>query len=203
MWDYLNIDLRNRDFYLTDLSRGMVEDTKKRLNNVDMNYMVVDCEQIPFKDQFFDCIIANHMLFYLKNRDHGLQEIKRVLKTNGTFYCTTYSQKHMKELNNLVQEYDPRIKLSNLNLYEQFGLENGHEILSDYFNRVEMKVYQDELIVNEVNPLVNYVLSCHGNQNEIIGKNVEQFKTFIENKMKITGSIKITKEACLFICNNL
>ena len=68
MWDYLNIDLRNRDFYLTDLSRGMVEDTKKRLNNVDMNYMVVDCEQIPFKDQFFDCIIANHMLFYLKNR---------------------------------------------------------------------------------------------------------------------------------------
>lgn len=203
MWDYLNIDLRNRDFYLTDLSRGMVEDTKKRLNNVDMNYMVVDCEQIPFKDQFFDCIIANHMLFYLKNRDHGLQEIKRVLKTNGTFYCTTYSQKHMKELNNLVQEYDPRIKLSNLNLYEQFGLENGHEILSDYFNHVEMKVYQDELIVNEVNPLVNYVLSCHGNQNEIIGKNVEQFKTFIENKMKITGSIKITKEACLFICNNL
>ena len=109
----------------------------------------------------------------------------------------------MKELNNLVQEYDPRIKLSNLNLYEQFGLENGHEILSDYFNHVEMKVYQDELIVNEVNPLVNYVLSCHGNQNEIIGKNVEQFKTFIENKMKITGSIKITKEACLFICNNL
>ncbi len=202
MWDYLDIDLRNRDFYLTDFSKGMVEDTKKRLNNMDINYMVVDCEQIPFKDNFFDCVIANHMLFYLKDIKEGLKEIRRVLHKNGIFYCTTYSKKHMKELNDLVKEYDSRIHLSNHNLYENFGLENGQMMLSPYFKHIEMQIYEDKLVVNEVNPLVNYVLSCHGNQNEIIGKDIEKFRKFIENKMEKTGSITITKEACLFICNN-
>ena len=37
-------------------------------------------------------------------------EIKRVLKPGGTFICSTYSSRHMKEISELVKGFDDRIK---------------------------------------------------------------------------------------------
>lgn len=201
LWDQLTFDLRNREIYLTDISKGMVEDTKKNLNNTNFSYLTVDCMQVPFKDQFFDTVIANHMLFYLKDIHKGLNEIQRVLSLQGDFYCTTYSAQHMRELTELVQQFDSRIKLSNNYLYENFGLENGKNILEKYFYEVKLYKYKDQLIVDEALPLINYILSCHGNQNEIIGKRTEEFKKFVEEKVNKKTPFVITKDAGMFICH--
>ncbi len=201
IWNQLTFDLRNRDIYLTDISKGMVEDTKKNLDNSNFSYLTVDCNQIPFKDHFFDAVMANHMLFYLKDIDNGLNEITRVLNNEGDFYCTTYSAKHMKELTELVQQFDERIKLSNHSLYENFGLENGRRILEKYFQEIELDVYHDQLVVDDAVPLINYIVSCHGNQNEIIGKRTSEFKEFIEKKVNKESPFIITKESGIFICH--
>lgn len=201
LWDQLSFDLRHREIYLSDLSKGMVEDTKKKLNNSNFSYLVIDCHQIPFKNDFFDAIVANHMLFYLKDLDQGLNEIHRVIDKNGSFYCTTYSSKHMQELTRLVQQFDPNIKLSNQSLYENFGLENGKHILEEYFEEVEVRIFNDRLIVDEAMSLINYVLSCHGNQNEIIGKRLNEFKNYVNEKVNKDTPFIITKEACMFICH--
>lgn len=47
---------------------------------------MIDCRQIPKEDHSFDKVIANHVLFYLDDRQQVFNEIKRVLKQNGTFY---------------------------------------------------------------------------------------------------------------------
>lgn len=77
-------NLRNREIFLSDCSHGMVEDAKKLLGN-DYNYLVLDCHSIPFKSDFFDTVIANHVLFYLYDLNLGLEEIARVLKDYGVF----------------------------------------------------------------------------------------------------------------------
>lgn len=199
LWQYNSYNLRNREIFLSDISNGMLEKAKQNLGN-DYNYLNIDCQNIPFKNNYFDTIIANHVIFYLKNPHLGLSEIARVLKKSGTFYCSTYSKNHMKEISDIVKNFDERINLSSISLAEHFGLENGKEILSNYFSFVDIKKYEDELIINESQPLIDYILSCHGNQNEYLLNCLKDFKFYIDNLIKQSNGIKITKDAGLFIC---
>lgn len=202
LWENNTINLRNRDIYLSDISSGMVEELRKKLNNSkDFSCLVIDCQQIPFKDNYFDAIIANHMLFYLNDLNKGLSEINRVLSNKGLFYCSTYGKNHMHEITTLVKEFDSRVELSDEVLYEKFGLDNGKAILNQYFKKVELKKYEDCLLVNEAEPLVQYILSCHGNQNEYLSERYKEFLDFVEEKIRMNGVIKITKDAGIFICS--
>lgn len=199
LWQENQIDLRNREIFLSDISEGMVEEVRNKLGS-DFNCIVVNVEKIPFKDAYFDMIIANHVLFYLNDLNQGLKEIDRVLKPNGVFYCSTYGKEHMKEINEIVQNFDSRINLSNHSLYNIFGLENGEEILKHYFSNVERMDYQDSLEITESKPLIDYIMSCHGNQNEILGPRLSEFKEYIEELLQKDGKIVVTKQAGLFVC---
>ena len=199
LWQENKIDLRNREIFLSDISEGMVEEVRNKLGS-DFNCIVADAEKIPFKDTYFDSIIANHVLFYLNDLNQGLNEISRVLKTNGMLYCSTYGSKHMKEITDIVQSFDSRINLSNHSLYDVFGLENGEDILKKYFTSVQRMDYQDSLEITESKPLIDYIMSCHGNQNEILGPRLNEFKEYIEELLQKDGKIVVTKQAGLFVC---
>lgn len=199
LWQYNPYNLRNREIFLSDISSGMLEEAKHNLGN-EYNYLNFDCQNIPFKNNYFDTIIANHVIFYLKNPKQCLLEITRVLKNSGIFYCSTYSKNHMKEINDIVRGFDKRINLSTISLAEQFGLENGKEILSNYFSFVDIHKYDDALIINQSEPLIDYILSCHGNQNEYLINHLKEFKYYIDNLIKQSNGIKITKDSGLFIC---
>ncbi len=195
LWKNNTLNLRNREFFLSDSSEGMVSEVRKKYGSA-FNCIVADCEKIPFKDTYFDCVIANHVLFYLQNLHQGIAEICRVLKPDGVLYCSTYGSNHMKEITALVQAFDSKVTLSQTNLYDVFGLENGKGILNPYFSSIEVSYYPDELIVDEAQPLVDYIMSCHGNQSEIIGPRLIEFKEFIQKQLPL----HITKEAGVFIC---
>ena len=196
-------ELKGKTIYLTDISAGMVEDIQKRMAesvHASFLYQVVDCQNIPFENNMFQAVLANHVLFYAKNMEQAVSEIRRVLSPEGVFFCTTYGKEHMREVTELVHEFDSRIQLSEIALYEIFGLENGEEILKKEFDSVELKLYEDELIIDEVEPLLDYILSCHGNQSEILSARQLAFKEFLQKKMNEKGTIHIRKKAGLFIC---
>ena len=199
LWQENKINLRNREIFLSDISEGMVEEVRNKLGS-DFNCIVTDAEKIPFKDAYFDSIIANHVLFYLNDLNQGLKEINRVLKPNGVLYCSTYGSRHMKEITDIVQSFDSRINLSNHSLYDVFGLENGESILKEYFTSVQRMDYQDSLEITESKPLIDYIMSCHGNQNEILGPRLNEFKEYIEELLQKDGKIVVTKQAGLFLC---
>ena len=199
LWQENRIDLRNREIFLSDISEGMVEEVRNKLGT-DFNCIVADAEKIPFKDEYFDSIIANHVLFYLNDLNLGLKEISRVLKPDGILYCSTYGKNHMKEITEIVQNFDSSINLSNHSLYDIFGLENGEDILSNYFSNIQRMDYQDSLEITESKPLIDYIMSCHGNQNEILGPRLNEFKEYIEELLKNNGKIIVTKQAGLFVC---
>lgn len=199
LWQENRIDLRNREIFLSDISEGMVEEVRNKLGS-DFNCIVADAEKIPFKDKYFDSVIANHVLFYLNDLNLGLKEISRVLKPNGILYCSTYGKNHMKEITEIVQNFDSRINLSNHSLYDIFGLENGESILKEYFFNIQRMDYKDSLEITESKPLIDYIMSCHGNQNEILGPRLNEFKEYIEELLENNGKIVVTKQAGLFIC---
>lgn len=197
LWQENKMDLRNREIFLSDISDGMIDEVRNKLGS-DFNCIVANAEKIPFKDAYFDAILANHVLFYLNDLNLGLKEISRVLKCDGIFYCSTYGKEHMKEITEIVQNFDARINLSNHSLYDIFGLENGEAILKHYFSNVERMDYQDSLEITESKPLIDYIMSCHGNQNEILGPILFEFKEYIESILKSEGKIIVTKQAGMF-----
>lgn len=47
------------------------------------------------------------------------------------------------------------------------GLENGENLLAPYFPEIQMRRYEDAIEIAEAEPLISYILSCHGNQNQL------------------------------------
>ncbi len=201
LWkENLHVLPENIHITLTDISEGMLRDARESIGkDTRFSYAKVDCHHIPYEDSTFDIVIANHVLFYFEDVDAVIEECKRVLSPNGTFSCSTYSSEHMKEITDLVQEFHEDIVLSNECLYEVFGLENGKEILQRHFKEVEMRKYEDRIEVNEAEPLIAYILSCHGNQNHILLDRYREFKQFVEEKVE--KGFTITKDAGIFLCS--
>ena len=82
-------------------------------------------------------------------------------------------------------------------LYERFGLENGGEMLSEVFPEVGMVRYEDEIRLNKPELLLEYILSCHGNQNQFLLDKYKEFKNFVTEKTRY--GFVITKDAGIFI----
>ena len=212
---------------LNDISEGMLRDTRREIHLLEQqrltaskaehastsgnstNSMIVtddmrftfeafDCHTIPYADNSFDLVIANHVLFYCNDLNAVLEEVRRVLKPDGHFVCSTYGASHMQEITHLVQDFNPQITLSADHLYERFGLENGASLLAPYFSSIDMKCYEDGLFVTESEPLIEYILSCHGNQNQYILDRYKDFHAFVSRKTK--KGFSITKNAGIFVC---
>ena len=190
---------KNVTIVLSDISEGILADARKTIgDHPQFQYSVFNAQKIPFADNTFDLVIANHMLFYCDNIPKALQEVRRVLKSGATFTCSTYSQKHMHEITDLVQNYNANIVLSSTNLYERFGLDNGRQILQPYFKDISCHKYQDAIELSDSMPIISYILSCHGNQNSILLDHYQDFKQYVEKQVK--DGFHITKDAGFFSC---
>ena len=197
LWKGLNIP-EKISLTLTDISEGMIRDVRKVFGE-DRKYLRLlscDCQAVPFEDNTFDLVVANHVLFYCRDVEKACREIYRVLKPGGRVIAATYGKHHMEEINRLVLGFDERIVLSSQCLYERFGKENGGSILEKMFKEVRWEEYEDSLCVNEPEPLISYILSCHGNQNEYIIDCYNEFKDYVKKKMQ--PFFYITKEAGIF-----
>ena len=187
------------EIILSDISEGMIRDVRREQSVQDdrFSFAAFDCHAIPYEDASFDLVIANHVLFYCKDVDRVCSEVGRVLKPGGRFVCGTYGVAHMQEVSRLVTQFDDRITLSGENLYEHFGKENGAQALAPYFAEVDWQQYEDALIVTQAEPLIEYVLSCHGNQNQYILEKYNKFRKYVEGQIR--NGYTITKDAGIFI----
>lgn len=141
---------------LSDFSEGMVETTKGNIGNYDnVEYKVLDIQEIPYENETFDIVIANMMLYHVPDIDKGLAEVRRVLKKGGHFYCATYGEHGIIEyLSKILSAYGVED-----NINKNFTLQNGCEILSKVFSKVEKLEYIDSLAVTNVDDMVEYIYS--------------------------------------------
>ena len=186
---------------LSDISEGMLRDARRAVGTEDgrFSFRVFDCSRIPYEDGAFDLVIANHVLFYCDDIQGVCREVRRVLKRRRALHLQYLRQQAYAGGERLVQEFDERIALSADKLYEKFGKENGTGILEQVFPRAAWKQYEDALVVTEPEPLISYVLSCHGNQGQYIGEKYSDFRAFVKKKTG-AGGFRITKDAGIFVC---
>lgn len=184
---------------LSDKSEGMLKDARRALGEDSrFSYKKFDCGKIPYEEEMFDLVIADHVLFYCEDIPQVLAECRRVLKNGGRFLCSTYGKQHMREITDLVQQFHKEIVLSAEVLYERFGLENGENLLAPYFSEIQMRRYEDAIEIAEAEPLISYILSCHGNQNQLLLNQYKEFREFVS--ARVADGFHITKDAGIFLC---
>ncbi len=138
---------------LTDFSEGMLTEAQHNLANVShpFTFAVADVQAIPYPDDSFDMVIANHMLYHAPDIPAALAEIHRVLKTGGRFYASTLAGDYMREF----EQFLPRRRPAHLS----FNLDNGADLLAEQFEHVTLHRYDNILVVTEAEPLIAYVVS--------------------------------------------
>jgi ubiquinone/menaquinone biosynthesis C-methylase UbiE len=191
------------DIILSDLSAGMVAQACSNLKDCPSfrQFAVIDVQFIPFPNECFDIVIANHMLYHLPNMGVALSEIKRVLTPGGRFYTSTIGQNHLKELSDLVIKFDPQLAAWGSISADSFTLENGSTAMEDNFSEVSLYRYIDSLVVKEVNPLVDYILS---GRIEVETAQRLELENFVEQALQENGGkFRITKDSGVFEANNM
>jgi ubiquinone/menaquinone biosynthesis C-methylase UbiE len=180
---------------LSDFSAGMIQQAQQNLSSPrQFRFEIVNAQAIPFADARFDAVIANHMLYHVPDKPQALSEIRRVLKPDGRFYASTVGERHLCELLDLRTRFDAQF-VADISS-ESFTLENGLAQIAQWFDKVHLYRYEDALVITEVAPLVEYILSTWSQSTH--AQRIALTK-FVEREMELCGgTLHITKDSGLF-----
>jgi SAM-dependent methyltransferase len=185
---------------LSDFSAGMLEQAQQNLGHSDQRFTfeMIDAQSIPFEDESFDAVIANHMVYHVPDRARALSEMRRVLRPGGDLYATTVGAKHMCELPELIAKFDPELALKHIGGTNEFTLESGPAQLAEWFGEVTLRRYEDALHITEAAPLVDYAMSSRWFRVDT-GRR-EEFAEFVERELALNGGvIRITKDSGMLV----
>ena len=124
-----------------------------------------DALRLPYADDAFDVVMANHALYHVADVDSCLREIKRVLKPDGRLLASTDSLQTTPELQVLIRRAvillsDNGAKVQPLCLpCDSFALENGTRILARHFYAVVRHDLPGILAFDAVDPALEYLES--------------------------------------------
>ena len=180
---------------LSDLSPGMLDAAWRNLvvTGRAFKFEEIDAQSIPYEDETFDAVIANHMLYHIPDRPKAMEEIKRVLKPGGRLIATTVGKNHLKDLAVWFRQVNDAFVLFG----NPFTLENGLEQLKLFFSQVTISRYPDELHVTEVEPILAFIRSSMY-ATEVSEEKLAKLQVDLEQELKEKGEIFISKDSGLF-----
>jgi ubiquinone/menaquinone biosynthesis C-methylase UbiE len=182
---------------LSDLSSGMLDAAWRNLvvTGRAFKFEEIDAQSIPYEDETFDAVIANHMLYHVPDRLKAIAEIKRVLMPNGRLIATTIGKNHLKEITNWIRQVNSGTDF--VSFGSPFTLENGLDQLQPFFSQVTLSRYSDSLQVTEVKPIIAFILST-SHAAEISDEKLAKLQVDLEKELKEKGRIFISKDSGLF-----
>jgi len=157
-----------------DISKGGVSQCWDKYSKGNLHFVLGDGTNLPFKHSSFDVVMSFQVIEHIEPKfvlDY-LAEIRRVLRTGGTFICSTPNKKlrllplqkpwnpeHKKEydceeLNNLLIKVFEQVKV--------YGLRGSDEIQATERNRVKQTPFKAYIMIPILNllpsPIATWVI---------------------------------------------
>jgi len=183
---------------LSDFSDGMVKIVwDKYSSHKSILAQKIDIQNIPYPNECFDVIIANHMLYHVPDITKALSEIQRVLKSGGTFYAATNGNGGMRTfLRKAFQKIHPESDAFTKDL--SFHLQNGESILSRYFDNVQKVDFEDSFSITNTHDLMDWLKSTV-TMASYSEEDLSGLYEYFEGIRQKDGTINIPKETGMFI----
>jgi SAM-dependent methyltransferase len=205
----LNRIPQNWRITVSDLSTGMLGEIRKVVGGTGARFELLTCDaqSLPCRTGTFDTVIANHMLYHLRDVNDGVDEIFRVLGPDGAVLASTNGADHMQEIRDLVHSLSNDVIFGSADIRRgaprTFSRENGADVLGRRFSRVQWFDFDDALVVTDVDPLIRYILSFPGNAGEVFAprKMYRRLNQAIADRMDREGAFHISKSTGLFVAS--
>jgi SAM-dependent methyltransferase len=159
----------------------------------------------------YDLIIASYSLYFFP---HLIEDISRILKSNGVFITITHSRDSLKEIMDLIPSSIEHTGIAApdefaLNrLLKAFCLEDGYRQLKPHFETLEMLPYNNSMLFSpdDISDCVEYIakkrpllfkdiIDSHPHK---IGDIEDHFYKRLHEKTVSKGLLSITKNDAIF-----
>jgi O-antigen biosynthesis protein len=165
--EFLKKNGKAKEVIGVDIDQETVAYSKKNYGK-EVKFIQGDCRNIPLKDKSVDIVVSFETIEHIKEHEKFIDEIKRILKKNGTLIISTPNNEvypkgnefHIKELS--LNEFKTALKDSfkNIEIFEQ------DISFSSYVSKKRDKsveIYKKSLGIDEMMPKPTYVVAVASN----------------------------------------
>lgn len=190
-YNYLHEKFPDMTYVGVDFSSAMLAEHKSdQLSRGQINYL-------PFADNTFDVVMANHMLYLTPNVEAAIVELRRVLKPGGMLVTATSSTNTMPQFKELFRRAILLVSPPGTsrdvnvppNLYQRYSLENGSVMLSRHFYAVVRHDLPSALVFPEVDPIMDYLESTRDMREPQLPENVSWAQVMLIMREQISNLI--------------
>ncbi len=134
-----------------DMSHPAVTGARRQFGS-GVRVMLGDMERLPFANAAFDVITTNWTLYFMRDIDGALAEMRRCIRPGGLFVTATVAPDHMIEFDDLAaeavrrtlgRERDPDIAF-------RFDTTTGMPHMRSAFENVELREYGGVMVLTDI-----------------------------------------------------
>lgn len=119
-----------------------------------------DAQQLPFRDDSFDVVLAPHMLYHVPSVEAAAAEFRGVLRPGGVCVAVTNGEGNMREYLDLMEAAVGTGWQMQRPAEQHFSLENGYAKLAAAFTSVtRVDCPPNDVVVSDLELLAAYVES--------------------------------------------
>jgi SAM-dependent methyltransferase len=166
LWSNIGPQLPDLNLTLTDISEGMLEVARHALDPFGHLNLVeartCDAQDLPFDDNTFDVVVANHMLYHVPDRPRAVGELARVLRPDGVLMAATNGPRHLEQVSKASREVFGWTTMDFVD--RRFGRSTGGDLLDASFADVSWHDYPSALACHEPDDVYNFIASSSAMQ---------------------------------------
>ncbi len=190
---------------LTDRSEGMVATAQaafQRLGRAAV-FRPADVQALPFADDAFDLVFANHMLYHVPDLPAATAEVRRVLRPGGRLVAATNGLGHLTEIVDLLHEVAaawPELRVDTPERLS-FTLENGTAVLQDAFAQVVRhdRGAEDDLRIVDAAVLTRYLASMVYAAQDAVAERLVTFLAGLAQAAVGDGGLRVRRSTGVFV----
>lgn len=194
------------EIVVSDVSEAKLIQCQERIGpRRGFDFQVIDAHNIPYPDDYFDVVVADHLLHRISDPDAVLREIRRVLRRGGKLLVSAIGKRNLFEMEGLVFATYPSTDLDAVfsDTRKTFSLDSGVEFLRPFFHDIRLELYSDTLMVTNGQNLVDSIYALNrlaGDQTIIREADRDRLRGTIDGILAQRGCVRIHKDAGLFTC---
>ncbi|MHC4341183.1 MAG: class I SAM-dependent methyltransferase [Planctomycetota bacterium] len=176
---------------LADISAAMLSQARSTVEHA--RFVRATANDLPFRNNAFDKLVANHMLYHVPAVDAAVREFHRVLRPSGQLFVATNGRKHLHQLWAMLAEHGVHAPQP----WHGLDFESGADLLSRYFLDMKTQRFEDHLVVTEVEPLVDYLKSLVMVSDRVVARLASR----IEDRIDLDGALLLSKDTGILVAS--
>ena len=163
-------------------------------------------DKLEIKNQTVDIIYSSNLALRQDKFDLKLllDSFHSLKKDEGTFYYIDIIEDYYASLYRLLLEYDKDLPLySRLSKHLTVSDFDFKQFLNQNFSVIEENDYQDQLLVDNVDDLIGFILSdseFNDIKGQLFSRGISKFRIFLQNKIDKLGGVMILRNVRLISC---